>query len=166
MFVFCHPQRTIALAKIKKEHRVLELGCGAGRIILPLVRQFPKISVVGVDLQAKMLKKCRNRILREAPGSRIKLLKSDIRKLKPNSIGRFDRILVFTVLGEIPQPEQVVDKIKSMLEPGGLVSITEVLPDPCYVSQKKLLRLFNGAGFLLRDSFQNMVSYTCNFELR
>lgn len=71
---------------------VLELGCGAGRITLPLLRQ--GTSVVGIDLSRPMLDRALERIT--AAGGRLHapahLLLADMRAL-PFADGAFERIL-------------------------------------------------------------------------
>lgn len=44
----------------------------------------------------------------------------------------FDRALLVTVLGEISDREAALHQIFAALKPGGLLSITEVIPDPHY----------------------------------
>jgi SAM-dependent methyltransferase len=58
---------------------VLELGCGTGRVTLPLARA--GVKVVGVDLSAPMLKRARDRVRRTPLGRRARLVRGDIRAL-------------------------------------------------------------------------------------
>src|SRR3954466_2012996 len=59
--------------------RVLELGCGTGRIALPLARA--GVSLVGIDRSAPMLARARARVRRARLGSRLQLVRGDIRHL-------------------------------------------------------------------------------------
>jgi SAM-dependent methyltransferase len=59
--------------------RVLELGCGTGRITLPLARA--GVRVVGIDLSAPMLRRARVRLRRARVGVRAALVRGDIRHL-------------------------------------------------------------------------------------
>src|SRR6188508_1195508 len=63
---------------------VLELGCGTGRIALPLGRA--GVHVVGIDRSAAMLARARARVKRAAMAGRIDLIRGDIRYL-PFSAG-------------------------------------------------------------------------------
>jgi len=58
---------------------VLELGCGTGRILLPMARS--GLSVVGIDSSAEMLARCRGKLLAEpdAVRSRVELHPADVR---------------------------------------------------------------------------------------
>ena len=66
--------RTIAL---EAEGRVLELGCGTGRITAPLGRAGVKL--VGIDRSAPMLTIARRRIARAQLSSQVRLVRADIR---------------------------------------------------------------------------------------
>jgi ubiquinone/menaquinone biosynthesis C-methylase UbiE len=58
---------------------VLELGCGTGRITLPLGRA--GVPVVGIDRSAKMLARARTRVRRGRLADRVRLIQGDIRFL-------------------------------------------------------------------------------------
>lgn len=58
---------------------VLELGCGTGRILLPIARA--GIDAVGVDLSSHMLAACRHRLQQEPEDvqARVQILEADMR---------------------------------------------------------------------------------------
>jgi SAM-dependent methyltransferase len=58
---------------------VLELGCGTGRIALPVGRS--GTPVVGIDLSARMLSRARARVRRARLARRVHLVRGDIRRL-------------------------------------------------------------------------------------
>lgn len=70
--------------------RVLELGCGTGRVTLPLART-GAAQVVGIDRSAAMLARGRTRLTR-ARVTDVALLRGDIRHL-PFAAGSFDTVL-------------------------------------------------------------------------
>src|SRR5688500_17186482 len=59
--------------------RVLELGCGTGRISLPLARA--GVPLVGIDRSAPMLRRARTRVRRARLTDRLHLIRGDIRFL-------------------------------------------------------------------------------------
>jgi SAM-dependent methyltransferase len=61
------------------EGRVLELGCGTGRVTMPLGHE--GVHVVGVDRSAEMLARARRRVTRQRRGVRPDLVRADIRAL-------------------------------------------------------------------------------------
>ncbi len=58
---------------------ILELGCGTGRVALPVAKQ--GATVVGIDRSASMLARARTRVRRAKLGSRLQLIRGDIRHL-------------------------------------------------------------------------------------
>ena len=58
---------------------VLELGCGTGRIGVPLARA--GVTVVGIDRSEPMLARARQRMRRARLGGRLRLVRGDIRAL-------------------------------------------------------------------------------------
>lgn len=61
------------------DRSVLELGCGTGRVTLPLARA--GTVVVGIDRSEQMLARARTRIRRSKLGDRAQLVRGDIRHL-------------------------------------------------------------------------------------
>jgi len=61
------------------EGPVLELGCGTGRVTMPLARE--GVHIVGVDRSGEMLTRTRRRMARQRRGRRPALVRADIRAL-------------------------------------------------------------------------------------
>src|SRR4051812_42265646 len=68
--------RTLAL---QSGGPVLELGCGTGRISIPLARA--GVSLVGIDRSEAMLARARQRVKRGRMAAHARLLRGDIRAL-------------------------------------------------------------------------------------
>jgi SAM-dependent methyltransferase len=64
---------------VQADGRVLELGCGTGRIALPLARA--GVSIVGIDRSGAMLDRARRRVRRARLTDRVHLVRGDIRHL-------------------------------------------------------------------------------------
>jgi ubiquinone/menaquinone biosynthesis C-methylase UbiE len=77
--------------------------------------------------------------------------------------GSFDRAWIVTVLGEIFDPESALGHLYRVLKPGGVLSISELLPDPHYQPRKKVLSLAQSAGFEPAGHWHNFLAYTQNF---
>jgi ubiquinone/menaquinone biosynthesis C-methylase UbiE len=58
---------------------ILELGCGTGRVAIPVARKGAR--VIGIDRSESMLKRGREKVRRARLGSRVKLIRGDIRHL-------------------------------------------------------------------------------------
>ena len=74
----------------------------------------------------------------------------------------FDRALLCTVLGEILDREAALAEIFKALKPGGVLSVTEVLPDPHFQGMGTLRALARGAGFVEGEVIGNRLAYTMN----
>lgn len=91
--------------------RLLEAGCGTGRISIPLME--PGVDVVGCDLSAAML----HRFQEKYPSPRI--VQTDASRL-PFTGAHFDAVLTVHVLHLIPVWRDVLREFKRVLKPGGL----------------------------------------------
>ena len=58
---------------------ILELGCGTGRVAIPVAKKGAR--VIGIDRSDSMLTRGRARVRRARLGSRVKLIRGDIRHL-------------------------------------------------------------------------------------
>jgi SAM-dependent methyltransferase len=79
----------VSLARKLKPRRILELGCGTGRITLPLAEEGARLGseVVGLDSQSEMLDKAANRRLQAPPEvrERLALIEADMRVWRADS---------------------------------------------------------------------------------
>jgi SAM-dependent methyltransferase len=100
-----------------KPRRVLDFGCGVGRLVLPFAAQAEE--VVGVDVSPSMLLEAQANCDR-AGVSNVKLLLSDDDLSAVN--GRFDLVHSCIVLQhiEIPRGLAIFDKLLNRIEPGGI----------------------------------------------
>jgi SAM-dependent methyltransferase len=107
--------------------RVLELGCGTGRILAPLARHAPALA--GIDRSAPMLARARRR-LRSAPVS-VPLIRGDITAL-PFRDGAFDLVVApYGVLQSLTRERDLratLAGVHAALGPGGLFGI-DLVPD-------------------------------------
>lgn len=142
---------------------VLDAGCGPGRLTIPIARAVgPGGKVLAVDIQAGMISRAKVRAA-QAGLANVDFL------CAPLGSGRlptttFDRALMVTVLGEIPDKLAALREIYESLKPGGFLSVTEVLPDPHYQSYGTIQRMATQAGFRVGGKLGNRFSFTVNLE--
>jgi len=142
---------------------VLDAGCGPGRLTVPVAKQVGQQgAVVALDLQSGMLDRARQKA-EAANLDNIQFLCAGLGegKLEQN---RFDRALLVTVLGEIPDRESAVQEIFAALKPGGILSVTEVVFDPHFQRRGTVADLAGTVGFRERAFFGNRFAYTLHFE--
>ena len=86
----------VSLVRKLRPQRVLELGCGTGRITLPLAEQGARLGfdVIGLDSQAEMLESANKRHLEAPPAvrERLRLIQADMRTWQSESA--FDLIVI------------------------------------------------------------------------
>ena len=138
---------------------VLDVGCGPGRVAIPIASKVgPEGEVVAVDIQPGMLRRAQEKA-RAAKVTNIRFLEAAVGEGKlPRD--RFDRALLVTVLGEIPDRERALREIFDALKPGGRLSVTEVIFDPHFQSRQSVARLAYSAGFRENAFHGNRVAYT------
>jgi ubiquinone/menaquinone biosynthesis C-methylase UbiE len=142
---------------------VLDVGCGPGRLTIPLAQVVgPRGDVTAMDLQPAMLR----RVQDKAQAARL----VNIRFLQASAgegtldRDRFDRALLVTVLREIPHREAALQEVFAALKPGGILSVTEVIFDPHFQRRRAVARVAAATGFREQTSFGNRLAYTLHLE--
>ena len=109
---------------------VLELGCGTGRVSLPVARTTDLL--VGIDRSAEMLARARRRLRRSRYGSRVRLVRGDIRAL-PFQIARPFQLAIapYGILQSLLRDRDLTATLRSVsaaLATGGTFGI-DLVPD-------------------------------------
>jgi len=142
---------------------VLDAGCGPGRLTVPAARQVgPDGSIVAADIQPGMLRRAKDKT--DAAGlTNVRFIQTALGegKLERN---KFDRALLVTVLGEIPDQEPALREIFSALKAGGILSVTEIVFDNHYQSRETVQRLAAACGFREKAFFGNRLAFTLHLE--
>lgn len=143
--------------------KVLDVGCGPGRLTIPTARQVgPQGEVVAMDIQEGMLRQVQRKA-QAANLTNIRFLHGGAGEGKLE-LGRSDRALLVTVLGEIPNMEAALQEIFGALKPGGILSVTETIFDPHFQRRGKVLELAQAVGFREKQFFGNRIAFTLNLE--
>lgn len=140
----------------------LDAGCGPGRLTVPLARAVgPTGRVLAVDLQPGMLARA------EAKTAAAGLANVDFLEagLGDGRLPRdaFDRGLMVTVLGEIPNREATFAELFDALKPGGILAVVEVIFDPHFQRRVTVTRLAVAAGFSEQAFFGHRLAYILHF---
>ena len=134
---------------------VLEIGCGSGRLLVPLARA--GLDVTGVDLSPEMLARAEARLAAEPAGvrRRVRLLGSDVRTLRLPGEETFGLILfgynTFMHLDETAAGA-ALKQLRPLLRPGGRLLIDVASPlmlslaadDPDFVLEDTLTDALHG----------------------
>ncbi len=141
--------------------QVLDIGCGPGRLTIPLARQVgSQGQVLAIDLQPGMLRRAQEKA-QAANLSNIQFLQVGVGEGKLQVDGA-DRALLVTVLGEILNREAALREIFDALKSGGILSVTEIIFDPHYQSRDTVSRLAGTVGFREKAFFGNRTAFTLN----
>jgi SAM-dependent methyltransferase len=129
--------------------RVLELGCGTGRISLPLGRA--GVDLVGVDRSEPMLTRARMRVRRARLTTRVRLIRGDIRFLpfesprSPRAEGGFS--MVFAPYGMLQSLlrerdlQATLAAVHRVLKKGGTFGVELVADLPSWQEYEKRISL-------------------------
>lgn len=140
---------------------VLDAGCGPGRLTVPIAKRVGEAGrVVALDRQPRMLRRLQSRLAEHGLASVETILGGLGEGRLPAD--RFDVALLVTVLGEIPDRAAALREIRASLRAGGVLSVTEVLPDPHYQTLARVRALAAEAGLTEQRLFEGRTGYTLN----
>lgn len=109
----------------EEEIKVLDLGVGTGENAETLLRRFPNVGLVGIDVSRKMLQRAREKLVDFA--QRAELIRSDFRALPLTCMFSF----VYSVLAvhhlSAEDKRILLKSVWSMLKPGGCFVLIDVV---------------------------------------
>lgn len=155
-------EKTLQRIGLKPGQCVLEVGPGPGRLLLPAARRvLPGGEVVGIDIQPGMVERLKKRATAANITNLTAILGDATQPVVPEA--SFDVAFLVTTLGEIPDRAAVLVQCFRALKSGGVLSVSEMLPDPHYQSKTTVKRLAEAAGFRFQSVDGGMWLFTANF---
>jgi ubiquinone/menaquinone biosynthesis C-methylase UbiE len=141
---------------LKARGKVLELGCGTGRVTKPLARA--GVEIVGIDRSAPMLARAITKSPIHQITNSLRLVRGDIRAL-PFAPRSFSMVLApYGILQSLTRPRDLTDTLASVarvVEPGGAFGI-DLVPDVPkwkeYANKVQLRGRSGGADLTLVES--------------
>ena len=153
----------IGLLDLQPGMKVLDAGCGPGRLSIPAAQAIgPQGELTALDLQPGMLARVQEKA-RAASLGNIRFVQAGLGEGTLEQ-DYYDRAMLVTVLGEIPEQETALKEIFAALKPGGILSVTEVIFDPHFQGRKLVRRVAGKAGFREIGFFGKQLAYTMHFE--
>jgi ubiquinone/menaquinone biosynthesis C-methylase UbiE len=140
---------------------VLELGCGTGRISIPLGRA--SVPVIGIDRSVNMLAHARSRVRRGRLANRVRLIQGDIRSLpfppptaqaspglRRTSDARFPLVIApYGILQSLLRENDLaatLTEVRRVLRPGGTFGMELVADLPSWEEYRKRVSLKGWRG--------------------
>lgn len=150
-----NPSRLAERLAVGPGRRILEIGPGSGIYTSALLELKPPPRVVCLDLQPAMLQKLRRRFGERSPD----LVCADASAL-PFRDRSVDRILLVSVLGEVPARDRALRECSRLLADDGALVVAESVIDPDYITPRRLTREARDAGLVPGDRRGSWMSYT------
>lgn len=152
-------ERTVGYLGLAPEQRVLEVGGGTGAFTMPVAAAVqPGGIVCSVELQAGMLAQQRRRVAASGLPN-IRLHRADAHRL-PFRPAVFDRVVVIACLPMLADKQQALRELRRVLEPSGLLIVSEELIEPEYVPLAVTRAWCRRAGFREVAAYRDPFFYT------
>jgi ubiquinone/menaquinone biosynthesis C-methylase UbiE len=160
------PDKIIRRSGIKEGMHVLEVGCGSGAYTTFVARVVGGGGkVYALDIQPEMLQQLQSKLARPENEDirNIELVNSSAYEL-PFDDDSLDLVYMVTVLQEIPDRNKTLQQVRRVLKPGGILSVTEWLPDPDYPWKSTTIKIGREAGLVVDEAPGNFWHYTVRFR--
>lgn len=152
-------RKTINYLNLQQGMHVLDAGCGPGRLSIPVAKIVsPQGNLTAMDIQEGMLQLVRERADNENI-TNIRYIRGGLGEGRLET-SLYDRAVLITVLGEIPDRESALREIFRAIKPGGILLIEETIRDPHFQTRNTVIGLTGPIGFIEQDFFGNRFNYT------
>ena len=116
---------------LRPGHRVLDVGCGPGRISLALARTAAPGEVCAIDVEPEQVEMSRQLAAEEGVANATFEV-ADALHL-PFDDGFFDIVNCCDVLAYVPDTRAALSEVRRVLKPGGIAHCREMIVDSCFV---------------------------------
>jgi SAM-dependent methyltransferase len=109
--------------RLQRGGRVLDVGCGAGRVSTAIAKAFPKTEVIGLDPDANSVARARALAASAGAGPNLSFAVQTTHDLPPN--GGFDLIIACDCVHDFAAPQATLREILALLKPDGVLFVME-----------------------------------------
>jgi ubiquinone/menaquinone biosynthesis C-methylase UbiE len=118
----------ISCANIDPDHRVLDIGCGTGTLLVKLKRRYGAAQVVGLDPDPKALRRAHIKAARAAVSVQFDQGFANELPYKRESFDRVFSSFMFHHLDK-PEREKMLKEVLRVLKPGGSLHFVDFIID-------------------------------------
>jgi 2-polyprenyl-3-methyl-5-hydroxy-6-metoxy-1,4-benzoquinol methylase len=111
------------VAQLQGGGRVLDVGCGVGRVCVAIARDFPRAEVTGLDPDEESIRQARATAAVAGLASPIRFLAMTAEDFQPTD--GFDLITACDCIHDFAAPQRTLEKLRAMLKPDGTLFIVE-----------------------------------------
>jgi 2-polyprenyl-3-methyl-5-hydroxy-6-metoxy-1,4-benzoquinol methylase len=109
--------------RLEQGAKVLDVGCGSGRVACALARAYPASTFIGYDLSEDAIDAA-NALAREEGLSNTSFRTQDVTHLDENDT--YDVVTAFDIVHDQKDPETVLANIHAVLKPGGTFLMQDI----------------------------------------
>lgn len=111
------------IERLEQGARVLDVGCGVGRVLIALARQFPSSKYLGVDLHAESVREAQQSAAQQAISERVQFIAGGVESLDAEK--PFDFITACDCVHDFARPLETLREIRRRLGPEGTFLVIE-----------------------------------------
>jgi 2-polyprenyl-3-methyl-5-hydroxy-6-metoxy-1,4-benzoquinol methylase len=111
------------VARLHAGGRVLDVGCGVGRVVLTLAKAFPRATFVGVDTDRESIRQANAAAKAEGLTERVRFLAQSTGELARDE--QFDLITACDCIHDLATPVETLRQIRALLKPDGVLLVIE-----------------------------------------
>lgn len=111
------------IKKLESGARVLDVGCGTGRVSLTLAKAFPSTQFTGIDVDPSSIERASEIAREEGLSERVQFQACPVEALDAGE--GFDLITTCDCVHDFADPVNTLEAIRKLLKPGGTVFVIE-----------------------------------------
>jgi ubiquinone/menaquinone biosynthesis C-methylase UbiE len=116
--------RVLGAAGFLGEEHVQDVPCGTGELAVRLVKRWPHLDIVGVDLSTEMLDRAKSKPLE----GRVEWVEADARSM-PFDDRSFDAAICANGFHYFPEPDAYLNEFRRVIRPGGKLFLLDWCDD-------------------------------------
>jgi ubiquinone/menaquinone biosynthesis C-methylase UbiE len=111
------------LERLEKRGRMLDVGCGVGRVCIAIAKAFARCEVVGVDPDAESIRQASVAAANAGVGARIRFVAKTVDKLERDD--GFDLITACDCIHDFVEPHKTLSVLRALVKEDGALLVME-----------------------------------------